>query len=107
MTASAKVRMVAAARQRYDGRQLRINDEFDAKDESDARDLEALRFAYRKPNVIEEVTKDVEAAESPKETETKEETQEIIKQHYETRDMQAQTGKYNKHNYNRRDQRRK
>lgn len=48
MTASAKmVRMVAAARQFYGGRQLRINDEFDAT-ETDAADLECLRFAIRK-----------------------------------------------------------
>lgn len=47
MTTSAKVRMVATARQNYAGRSLRIGDHFEVDNESDAADLETIRFATR------------------------------------------------------------
>lgn len=79
MKSSAKlVRMVAAARHFYGGRQLRINDEFDCT-ENDAADLEALRFAVRKkPNEISDHSDDTEPKYQPRK-----------KGEYNRRDMRA------------------
>lgn len=73
MTTSAKVRMVATARQQYVGRSLRIGDQFEA-DEQDAADLETMRFATRvkvESELPEDTTPEDVTVEHPAEVETK------------------------------------
>lgn len=45
------IRLVSTASHIYEGRQLRPNDKFEAKDETDAADLIAIHYAKRDTSV--------------------------------------------------------
>lgn len=86
MTTSAKVRMVATARQQYVGRSLRIGDQFEA-DEQDAADLETMRFATRVK--VEHVAPETTVAVKAIEAEEAEEAEQV-----EAKDKPVGTGRY-------------
>lgn len=85
MTTSAKVRMVATARQQYVGRSLRIGDQFEVESESEAADLETMRFAVRDKTALpaqQYETRSVEATDGV-------ETKPVGTGRYKRRDLRA------------------